>query len=148
MGQNKTVRLYLLEEVKNKPYFLRVTVFSKVNSEDEGRALQKSFCSLRTMLTQMDRKEETIGNMSMLTQVRSNNERAMSITGWNGKHLDELNDLKEISEEDSFADDIESVKGDIQRSEGSRESLGPIVAKNMEQEETKEIKQAPKEEPK
>ena len=67
MGQNKSVRLYLLEEVKNKPYFLRVTVFSKVNSEDEGRALQKSFCSLRTMLTQMDRKEETIGNMSMLT---------------------------------------------------------------------------------
>ena len=97
----------------------------------------------------MDRKEETIGNMSMLTQVRSNNERAMSITGWNsGRHLDELNDLKEISEEDSFADDIESVKGDIERSE---ESLGPIVAKNMEtdkQEETKEIKQAPKEEPK
>ena len=70
----------------------------------------------------------------------------MSITGWNsGRHLDELNDLKEISEEDSFADDIESVKGDIERSE---ESLGPIVAKNMEQEETKEIKQAPKEEPK
>ena len=128
MGQNKTVRLYLLEEVKNKPYFLRVTVFSKVNSEDEGRALQKSFCSLRTMLTQMDRKEETIGNMSMLTQVRSNNERAMSITGWNnGKNLDELN---EISEEDSFADDIESVKGDIERSDGS----GVEVAKNVETE--------------
>lgn len=72
----------------------------------------------------------------------------MSITGWNsGKHLDELNDLKEISEEDSFADDIESVKGDIERSDGS----GVEVAKNVEtdkQEETKEIKQEPKELPK
>ena len=50
-----------------------------------------------------------------------------------------LADLKEIREEDSFADDIESVKGDIERSDGS----GVEVAKNVEtdkQEETKEIK--------
>lgn len=94
MGQNKAVRLYLLEEIKNKPFFLRVTLMAKVNSEDEGRSLLKSFTSLRTMLSQMDRAEETVGNMSMLGQVRSNNERAMSATGWNGqKQLDELNDL-------------------------------------------------------
>ena len=78
--------------------------------------------------------------MSMLSQVRSNNERAMSITGWDsGRNLNDPNDLKEISEEDSFADDIESVKGDIERSDGS----GVEVAKNIEtdkQEETKEIK--------
>ena len=94
MGQNKAVRLYLLEEIKNKPFFLRVTLMAKVNSEDEGRSLLKSFTSLRTMLSQMDRAEETVGNMSMLGQVRSNNERTMSATGWNGqKQLDELNDL-------------------------------------------------------
>ena len=77
-GQNKSVRLYLLEEIKNKPFFLRVTVMSKVNSEDEGRSLLKSFTSLRIMLSQMDRKEETIGNMSMLSKIRSHSERTQS----------------------------------------------------------------------
>ena len=93
----------------------------------------------------MDRKEETIGNMSMLGQVRSQNERAMSVQHWGGvKAFEELNDIKEISGEDSFADDLESVKGDIQ---GSDDESGVQVAKNVEteqKEETKEIKQQPK----
>ena len=72
------MRLYLLEEIKNKPFFLRVTVMSKVNSEDEGRSILKQFTSLRIMLSQMDRKEETIGNMSMLSKPYPN-ARAMSV---------------------------------------------------------------------
>ena len=68
-GQNQSTRLYLLEEIKNKPFYLRVTLMTKVNSEDEGRSILKSFTSLRIMLSQMDRKEETIGNMSMLKEV-------------------------------------------------------------------------------
>ena len=87
--------------------------------------------------------------MSMLGQVRSQNERAMSIQQWGGvKALDELNDIKEISGEDSFADDLESVKGDIQ---GTDDESGVQVAKNVEtdqKEETKESKQQSKEESK
>lgn len=69
----------------------------------------------------------------------------MSVQHWGGvKAFEELNDIKEISGEDSFADDLESVKGDIQ---GSDDESGVQVAKNTEteqKEETKEIKQPPK----
>ena len=129
------MRLYLLEEIKNKPFYLRVTVMSKVNSEDEGRSLLKSFTSLRIMLSQMDRKEETIGNMSMLSRVRPQSERTHSFQGLTGvKALDEL---QEISEEDSFADGIESVKGDIDQTENGS---GVEVAKNVQEEKKGEPK--------
>ena len=83
-GQNRSVRLYLLEEIKNKPFYLRVTVLSKVNSEDEGRSLLKSFTSLRIMLSQMDRKEETIGNMSMLKQIQAPQSTSLRDESFNG----------------------------------------------------------------
>ena len=45
--------------------------------------------------------------------------------------MKELDELHEISEEDSFADGIESVKGDIEQTEGSG---GVEVAINIEEE--------------
>lgn len=84
----------------------------------------------------MDRKEETIGNMSMLSQIRSHSERTQSFQGLTGvKALDEL---QEISEEDSFADGIDSVKGDIEHTELND---GIEVAKNIEEEKKGEPKQ-------
>ena len=45
--------------------------------------------------------------------------------------MNELDELHEISEEDSFADGIESVKGEIEQTEGSG---GVEVAINIEEE--------------
>lgn len=45
--------------------------------------------------------------------------------------MKELDELHEISEEDSFADGIESVKGEIEQTEGSG---GVEVAINIEEE--------------
>lgn len=38
-GQQTQTRLYLLEEVANKPYFLRLTLFARTSAESEARTL-------------------------------------------------------------------------------------------------------------
>lgn len=54
-GLVKATTLYLLEEIANRPGQLRVTQYSQVNSEDEGRNKLKRFISLRVMLGHIDR---------------------------------------------------------------------------------------------
>ena len=55
-----------------------------------------------------------------------------------------LDTMAEISEEDSFADGIQSVKGDIEQSDRGSSQPSPIqVAKNVEEEKNELIVAAP-----
>ena len=61
--QNK---FYELQEVANRPYFLRVTLYTKVGSEQEARHLIKQLNSLRNTLMYEDRAEQVVGSLNML----------------------------------------------------------------------------------
>lgn len=104
-GLQKSQAIYLLEEIANRPGVLRVTQFSHVNSEDDGRNKLKRLIGLRTMLGLIDRKGRPVGNLAEIT------EKAKQINN------DEIEILTE--EDSSFEDDngIESVKGEIEQTE-------------------------------
>lgn len=49
-GQQSQTRLYLLEEVQNRPYFLRLSLYFKASSEFESRTMLLQMNSLRNSL--------------------------------------------------------------------------------------------------
>lgn len=57
----------MLEEVKNRPYFLRMTVYQeKMHSEHEATLLAKLVNSLRNAIGMEDRPQQIVASLSML----------------------------------------------------------------------------------
>ena len=54
-GIKKTRRVYLLQEILNKPYCLRVTYFSSAENELECRNSIQSMINLKAYLAQAER---------------------------------------------------------------------------------------------
>ena len=120
-GIQKATAIYLLEEIANRPGTLRVTQFSQVNSEDEGRNKLKRLISLRTMLGLIDRKGRPVGNLAEIT------EKAKEMAS---------DDIDVVTEEDdSFDDDngMESVKGEIEPTEDGAAPLMIEEATNIDE---------------
>lgn len=101
-GLQKSVAIYLLEEISNRPGVLRVTQFCQVNSEDDARNKLKRLIGLRTMLALIDRKARPVGNLAEITL--------------NAKAINN-EDVDVVTEEDSSYEDdngIQSVRGEIE----------------------------------
>ena len=104
-GLNKNSIIYTIEEIANRPGFIRVNQYCSVQSEDEARSKYKRMISLKAYLLLTDRKQAPVGNLDEI------NKKA--------KVLD-LDNIEAVSEEDDDDDDesqedndIETVAGEI-----------------------------------
>lgn len=65
-GTSEQRRIYLLEEIHNKPHRVRMTVTTTVKSEQAGKDLLKQLLSLRAMVRLSDREQGMAGCMADL----------------------------------------------------------------------------------
>ena len=96
----------MLEEVENRPYFLRLSLFFKAGSESEARTMLQQMNSLRNTLMTASRPEQVIGSMSMIqkrkevpTATKRFNTMMLSLAG--AVNLNGIEEMDEMSELDS-----------------------------------------------
>ena len=111
-GLKQTKRVYLLEEILNKPYCLRMTYFADADNERECRELVKNIRCMKAYLSQAERQgDKPIGVLSELN-IKS------SFAGLRGLDGLEQIDSEELSDEEEEGDVFDVVK--VQEAENDK----------------------------
>jgi len=79
----------VLQEVLNRPYFLRLTLYGEIQSDEEGAQLIESVNNLRNYVSQEDRKDQIAMKMN-----RFENEDGSIVTTFDGYDVGDIEDFE------------------------------------------------------